>query len=282
MFFYVWKRVRHRIISVVVICFVVYSVNYLLQAHWAHREEYSVPEYDRVFITEETDRETLFLQTGLGEQAVEKLISEEQFELALKLQNAVFEPRDTDCVSLLGWFTREDRREEDERIVLVDLQPGDILLTFSTHSIGWRHGHAGLVLNEYAVLESVSLGERSAIVGVSHWKRYSNFVVLRVKGADEELKKEVVSFGREHLNDISYRLLAGWLGEKAPGVDEAWFGAHCSYLIWYAWNRFGYDLDSDGGRLVTCDDILKSPLVEIVQIYGLNLESKQKKELLQN
>ena len=102
MFFYVWKRVRHRIISVVVICFVVYSVNYLLQAHWAHREEYSVPEYDRVFITEETDRETLFLQTGLGEQAVEKLISEEQFELALKLQNAVFEPRDTDCVSLLG------------------------------------------------------------------------------------------------------------------------------------------------------------------------------------
>ena len=60
-------------------------------------------------------------------------------------------------------------------------------------------------------------------------------------------------------------------------MDEAWFGAHCSYLIWYAWNRFGYDLDSDGGRLVTCDDILNSPLVEIVQVYGLDLESVEQK-----
>lgn len=280
--FYVWKRVRRRIILIVAIGFGVYLANYLLQAFWAHRAEYTIPEYDRVFITEETDREILFLQTGLGEQAVEKLISENQFELALNLQNAVFEPKDIECISLLGWFTREDRREKDERIVLVDLQPGDILLTFSTHSVGWRHGHAGLVLNEYSVLESVSLGEKSAIVGIDHWKMYSNFIVLRVKGADEELRREVATYGGEQLNDISYRLLAGWLGKKAPGVDEAWFGAHCSYLIWYAWNQFGYDLDSDGGRLVTCDDILNSPLVEIVQIYGLDLKNRQKKELLQN
>ena len=274
--FFVWKQIRRIVIGTVLAGVVICVGNYLLQSCWAHRETYLTPNYERVSIAEDTDPEILFLQTGLGESAIKKLISKNQFDLAIALQDAVFEPKKTECVSLLGWFTREDHRAEDERIVLVDLQPGDILLTFSTHSVGWRHGHAGLVLDEYSVLESVSLGERSAIVGIGHWKTYSDFVVLRVKDADEELKQKVVSFGREHLNDISYRLLAGWLGEKAPGVEEAWFGAHCSYLIWYVWNQFGYDLDSDGGRLVTCDDILNSELVEIVQIYGLNLKSIQK------
>ncbi len=274
--FFVWKKIRRIVIGTVLAGVVICVGNYLLQSCWAHRETYLTPNYERVSIAEDTDPEILFLQTGLGESAIKKLISKNQFDLAIALQDAVFEPKKTECVSLLGWFTREDHRAEDERIVLVDLQPGDILLTFSTHSVGWRHGHAGLVLDEYSVLESVSLGERSAIVGIGHWKTYSDFVVLRVKDADEELKQKVVSFGREHLNDISYRLLAGWLGEKAPGVEEAWFGAHCSYLIWYVWNQFGYDLDSDGGRLVTCDDILNSELVEIVQIYGLNLKSIQK------
>ena len=275
--FFVRKKIRQIVIGTVLVCATILAGNYLLQRCLAHRHDYIVPNYERVSITEDSDQETLFLQTGLGESAINRLIMQNRFDLALELQDAVFEPKKTECVSLLGWFTREDQREDDERIVFVDLQPGDILLTFSTHSVGWRHGHAGLVLDKNSVLESVSLGERSAIVGVGHWKSYSDFVVLRVKDADQEQKQEVVSFGREHLNDISYRLLAGWLGKKAPRVDEAWFGAHCSYLIWYAWNRFGYDLDSDGGRLVTCDDILNSQMVEIVQVYGLNLESVQRK-----
>ncbi len=268
---FVQKRIRRIIVSGLFILFGIYVTNILLQTVWAHREEYIGPEYDRVSITEETDRETLFLQTGLGESAIDKLISEDKFELALDLQNAVFEPMKTECVSMLGWFTREDRRAVDERIVLVDLQPGDILLTFSTHSVGWRHGHAGLVLDETSVLESVSLGEKSAVMSADHWRTYSNFVVLRVKGIDEALQKEVASYARTHLNSVSYRLLSGWIGDKAPQIDDPWFGAHCSYLIWYVWKQFGYDLDSDGGRLVTSDDIWNSELLEVVQVYGVDM-----------
>lgn len=249
-----------------------YMVNYLLQTAWAHRADDAVPEYDRVSITEETDRETLFLQTGLGASAMDKLIAQDEFTIALNLQDAVFEPTKATCESLFDWFTREDRREVDARIVLVDLQPGDILLTFSTHSVGWRHGHAGLVLDEDSVLESISIGEESAIVSPGHWTTYSNFVVLRVKEADQALREEVALYARENLNHISYRLLSGWIGDKALDTEDPWFGAHCSYLIWYAWNRFGYDLDSDGGRLVTCDDIFHSDLLEVVQMYGLDLK----------
>ena len=247
--------------------------NYLLQTFWAHRMEDFIPDYSRISISEKTDYETLFLQTGLGKSAVDRLVSQGDFDTALRLQDALFEPAETSCTSLFGWFTREDRRKADERITLVDLQPGDIILSFSTHSVGWRHGHAGLVLDENSVLESVSIGEVSEVVSAGHWTTYSNFVVLRVKGIDAVLGEEAASYARENLCDISYRLLSGWIGEKALETDEAWFGAHCSYLVWYAWNQFGYDLDSDGGRLVTCDDILNSDLLEIVQVYGMDPET---------
>lgn len=267
------KRPRkgYRLIwSAAVTVLALYIINYLLQAYWAHRHGEYVPEYERVPITEDSDDETLFLQTGLAHTAVNKLIDQDAFNVALELQDAIFEPAETKCSSLFDWFTREDRRESDERIRLVDLQPGDILLTFSTHSVGWRHGHAGLVLDEDAVLESVAIGQSSAVVRPDHWTTYSDFVVLRVKEIDETTQKEVVSYARENLCGVSYRILSGWIGEKAPETDEAWFGAHCSYLIWYAWNRFGYDLDSDGGRLVSCADILNSELVEVVQVYGMD------------
>ena len=36
---------------------------------------------------------------------------------------------------------------------------------------------------------------------------------------------------------------------------------------------FGYDLDSDGGRLVTSADLLHSDLLEVVQVYGMDYNS---------
>jgi len=270
--FYVRKKINTTIKIALVACLSIYLGNYVLQAFLAHRADYIAPTYDRIPITASTDQDTLFLQTGLGESAIEKLIEQDEFDVALNLQDAIFEPTEATCDSLFDWLTREDRRVHDPRIVLVDLQPGDILLTFSTHSVGWRHGHAGLVLDENTVLESVAIGEVSGIMNVDHWTTYSNFIVLRIKGIDETLQRAVAAYAKEKLNGVSYRLLSGWIGEKAPQIDEVMFGAHCSYLIWYAWNQFGYDLDSDGGRLVTCDDIYHSDLVEVVQIYGLELK----------
>ena len=267
-----WKKknIMRSIPIALVVLSGLFLANYLLQTLWAHRTETIVPDYARVTISEESDYETLFLQTGLGESAIDKLIAQDRFDVALALQDAVFEPAKTLCAPMFGWFTREDRRESDDRVILVDLQPGDILLSLSTHSVGWRHGHAGLVVDADSVLESVSIGEVSDVVGASHWTTYSNFVVLRVKGIDEERQKAVAAYARENLCGVSYRLLSGWIGDKAPQVDEAWFGAHCSYLVWYAWNQFGVDLDSDGGRLVSCADILNSELVEVVQVYGMD------------
>lgn len=172
------------------------------------------------------------------------------------------------CVPLLGWFTREDRLTEGS-MELLDLQPGDILITLATHSMGWRHGHAGLVVDEETVLECVSIGQKSALVKIECWETYANIAVLRVKEASIETKEKVVSYAMEKLRNVPYHLSSGFVGEKAPETDEVYFGLHCSYLVWYAWNHFGYDLDSDGGRLVTSHDLLRSKRLEVIQSYGM-------------
>lgn len=187
-----------------------------------------------------------------------------------------FVPGEVVCKPLLGWFTMEERLVSGAGPELADLQPGDILLTLSTHSLGWRHGHVGLVIDENTTLESVMLGENSDWGDPQIWRSYGNFFVLRVKNVTPEERKAVAEYAADTLYDIPYHLSAGWIGEKAPATDAKQFGLHCSYLVWYAWKQFGYDLDADGGRLVTAADLLASPLLEIVQEYGMDPEKIKK------
>lgn len=262
------RRKKHiwRIIATITSILLLF---YLLQRFCAHRSGYFVPDYPKLVLTQDSDYETIFLQTGLSRSAVDKLIAANNFEAILEIQDTVFSPPEPVCVPLLGWFTREDRTE-NSGIPLVDLQPGDIILTLSTHTAGWHHGHAGLVINSDTTLESIVLGTDSTPVNIDHWTSYSNFAVLRLKNITPQLQQEVVTYSLNHLLGLPYRLFAGLIGPKAPDPDTTGFGLHCSYLVWYAWQQFGYDLDSDGGRLTTAYDLLHSDLLEIVQLYGMD------------
>lgn len=247
-----------------------YVFVWLLQTKWSHRNNTFVPSYEQITLTENTDYKTFWMQTGLGKSVVERLLSENDMRTIREVQEAFFSRDQIQCISVFGWIVRSDRVEKKETAPLVDLQPGDILLSFSTHTLGWNHGHAGLVLNEKEVLECTSLGKKSRIVNTKHWRKYSNYIVLRVKGVGQEMQEQVASYARECLLDMPYRLSAGIFGTKAIDVTERHFGLQCAYLVWYAWQTVGYDLDGDGGRLVTPNDILESDKVEIIQLYGIN------------
>lgn len=261
----------------------------LAQTLAAHRPGCSfVPDYPQADLTAllareqwyEADYDLLLCQTGLGRPAADKLRAAGETGKAaiLQAQTDFFAPAHVVCDPLLGWFTREDHLENDagEQVYgpfLADLQPGDIILTLSTHSLGWRHGHAGLVVETdggLAVLECVVLGTNSKVMQAGHWRCYSNYAVLRVKGLDAEQRRLTSDYAMEQLVDIPYHLTSGFIGPKAPSTDSFYFGLHCSYLVWYAWNAMGYDLDSDGGRLASTYDLLHSDLLEIVQIYGMD------------
>lgn len=266
------------------------SAMMLAQTVVAHRPGSSfLPDYEQKDLTgllaqdmwTEEDYNYLFCQTGLGRSAAERLLSAGEAGRAVirQIQQDFFAPVQVSCDPMLGWFTREDRIVYDGgqsavAPMMADLQAGDIILTLSTHSLGWRHGHAGLVVESesggLAVLECAVLGTDSAVMNTDHWRKYSNYAVLRVRDLDAEGRKAVSDYALEHLVGIPYHLSAGFIGPKAPDPDSFYFGLHCSYLVWYAWNAMGCDLDSDGGRLASTYDLLHSDLLEIVQIYGMD------------
>ena len=263
------QKLKKFICITLVVTLTLAGVIYYLQNIHAHVKGYFVPEYERVNIDQNTDYETIFLQTGLGASAVEKLKNEGKFDEILTAQENFFNPPKVNCNNMLSVITKEERFD-DFFVEIVDLQPGDILLSLSTHTLGWRHGHAGLVIDEENVLEAEIIGTNSKINPLYHFGTYGNFVHLRLRDITPEMQSEIVEFSKEYLNDIQYGLGAGFVGEKAPPYDSEQLRVQCSYLVWYAYNYFGYDIDSDGGRLVSTYDILHSDKLEVVQLFGMN------------
>ncbi len=249
---------------------VVVAVIYLPQKFIAHSKEPFVPDYPQVELTPETDYETIFLQTGLGKSAVERLKADGNFDAILKAQECFFTEPEIVCAPMFDWFTREDRLGKTIGPDFADLQAGDVLVTLSTHSLGWRHGHAGLVIDEYTVLECQRMGTNVSAEGIYFWNDYSNWAVLRLKNITPDLQEAVTEFGINELKGKPYKLLSAIIGVKAPDINDKNIGFYCTNLIWYAWNNFGFDLDSDRGQIVTSYDLLHSDKLEVVQLYGLD------------
>lgn len=258
---------------------------FLLQGPVAHRTAPFVPAYPMEDLRpvlselplEPSDYDLLYLQTGLARPAVDALLNRGAKGIAhiFNIQRAFFAPAEVVCAPLIGPLVKEDHLTSEGKQAFAppfgDLQPGDILLTYSTHTLGWRHGHAGLVLdteNGGHSLEAVMVGTDSAVMDLQHWRGYSNYIVLRLKEMTPALSEALTKYALSYLNGVPYRLTSGLTGHKEPGDKH--FGVQCSYLVWYAFQRFGYDLDSDGGALVTVNDLAHSPLLDIVQVYGLN------------
>lgn len=281
------RRLRYLWIPAAVLL-AVFLLNLFLQNVWAHRQERFFPDYDPVDLSplweqeslSSSDYDLILTQTGLARPAVDALLSLGQEGIAQieETQDRFFTPQEEECMTLIGGrFTCEDRLVDGEgsrafSVPLAPLEKGDIIVTFSTHTFGWRHGHAGLVVQdgeEPITLEAVMMFSDSSQSYAWHWETYSNFMVLRVRDADEQTRQAVAEFALEHLDQIPYRLTSGIFGPKAPEAESD-LGAQCAYLPWYAWQAFGYDLDSDGGKIVTVLDLAQSPLVEVVQVYGID------------
>lgn len=257
------------------------------QAVVAHKNGFFTPQYTKEelgpVLSEKTlkseDYDLLMRQTGLGKSAVNllKAQGEEGVQQILHYQDLFFAQRYIQCEPMLGWFTREDvmTTESGEPMrapPIIAAEPGDIIVSLSTHSFGWKHGHAGLVVDAETTLESRVLGQNSETSSIDSWRQFANYAVLRVKDASPEERQKVADYGMEVLHDVPYRLTAGVFHEKAASQESQFFGLQCAYLVWYAWQHFGVDLDSDEGRIVTPLDLCVSDRLEVVQMYGFDPE----------
>ena len=225
-------------------------------------------------ILSEDDYETLYLQTGLGKPAVDEILQmEEGQEQLMEYQHHFFNPPDI-SIDMLSPVTAEEvfklDEEHPEGFLIAPVQDGDIVITASTNTLGVRHGHAAIVIDAEngKTLEAFTVGQPSGVQNLKKWNKYTTFMILRLKDVSQEITEEIAKFAKENLTDLSYHILAG-IKTKLNPIEQL-IVTHCSHIVWYAYMYMGYDIDYDKGVIVTPRDIAKSPLLEVVQVYGMD------------
>lgn len=262
------------VLSVILVFYGILSVVNL------HNNASFSPDYQRITLDEILDKEvfseedykTLFYQTGLGKSAIDTLKDSPDFKEAVKeYQENFFNKPDYICsreaiTTNMEYFVSEDGYL-DSGFKIFTPKEGYVLLMESSHSFGWRHGHAGIVISNNRVLEAPIIGEPSEKYPLYTWSYYPSFVMLRLKNTSDAKLKEIAKDSEKYLDGIVYNPIAG-VFKKEQGKKPK--NVQCAYLVWYAFFNHGIDIDSDGGNIVTVNDIKNCDLFEVVQIYGYN------------
>ncbi|MBQ8343408.1 MAG: hypothetical protein IJY21_04800 [Clostridia bacterium] len=263
------------ILLVVLLFFLtVFGVLCLGAQYQMRRWNYWKPDYDKIDIEELLDKpsrtaedyDVLYAQTGLTEIGIEDTLAQKDGkQTVLDIQRYYF--RD---ISIYGEYASPIMYQEKTRsfATLAHLKSGDVLVTASTLVSWWRWGHSALVIDgeEGLLIESIGIGKDSKYNTTEVFADLPSFMVLRPK-ADEETKAQVVSYAKQKLVGLPYVFTVGILSKKAPKKIKY---TQCAHLVWYAYKRFGLDIDGNGGGLVLPKDIANSSNVEIVQIYGFD------------
>jgi len=276
-----WIRVLAIITSIIFIAAAGLVISDIMTEPAAH----IAPDYQQLNIepilsknqlTEE-DYKTLFYQTGLGKPSIDEIRSESDDSLSVILDFQVnfFKNIDYICESNSPISKEESVVDENGNLTdgtqLVPLHNGYIMITKSSHVFGWRNGHAAIIVDasKGEILESVVLGTNSLVQKTDKWTNYPNFMIFRIKGTSEELLNEISQSALQNLNNIPYDFTVGIFSPKYEKPGEI-SGTQCSHLVWEACKLYGFDLDSDSGMIVTPKDIANSPLLEVVQVYGVD------------
>lgn len=209
----------------------------------------------------------IYKQTGVSPYAAKELIACEDYETLQELNEMYFSAPEIEKNFIAYPITLEERNKE-QKTPVASLEKGDILITFNTHTMGWRHGHCAIVLDENAntLLEHMSIGEVSCKTSPLSWEKYPAFVVLRHK--DKVLAGKAAEYAEKNLVEIPYNILAGVMKKDKTGEESP--SSHCSHIVWQAYKSQGVDLDNNKGVFVTPKDIAMSDELEVVQIYGIN------------
>lgn len=148
------------------------------------------------------------------------------------------------------------------------IENGDILITFDSHFLNWRNGHAGIVVDATngTVLEAKTLGINSSFANIKRWSTYNSFAILRLTAVSYEERAKIASFAQDRLVNVPYSLLPPYTSFPIA-EDISLSGTHCSHLIWLSFMQYGYDLDSDGGIIVTPRDIYNSEHLQKIVVY---------------
>ncbi|MBE7052486.1 MAG: hypothetical protein E7395_07970 [Ruminococcaceae bacterium] len=213
------------------------------------------------------DYALIYEQTGVAPALAKQIIESGSSPKLLELQSHLFEPKDYEREYIFFPTTAEERSKS--KTPIVPLKNRDILITFNTHTLFWRHGHCAIVTDadNGEVLEHRSIGNVSSFGYSSYWGTYPAFVILR---HDDAKKAEMAAkYAKDSLVGIDYNLFAGVLKKDKSDEDKP-SSSQCSHIVWQAFKSVGVDIDSDGGFLVTPHDVAMSDELSVIQLFGLD------------
>ncbi len=234
------------------------------------------PDYEPVDISAllqkdlltEEEYDLLYRQTGLTRLAIDDMRTTHYGRQRIRgIQERFFADY---TVTPRGFAPFTYTEEIDSPSLMCDLKDGDIIVTATTRVSWWRYGHAAIVVDgESGILaESIGPGQNSEMASVEVCKYYADFLVFRPK-VDEAVKEQVANFVVDEMLDMPYRFTVGILSKK---YKENIKYSQCAHFVWYAYKKFGIDLDSNGGGLVKPQDMALSDKVELVQAFGFDLD----------
>lgn len=276
------NRIQKLIFRVLAVVIAFLASNFILSeiADWnAYREPVAVNKAEWNAIIEkmqnggaltEDEYKTVFSQTGLGKPAIDKFKRSRNIAELQNYYDYYMKNKDYECVreGILAYheYITDENGNKIENPPFADLQNGDIIITLSIHTFGWRHGHAAIVTDAAngTTVQAVMLGEKSAFGNVSEWTGFPLVAVLRAKDLDANTRQQIADYAKNNLVGVDYSLFAGMFSKNEENPTKT----HCSHLVWYAYNQFGINIDYNDGDTVTPKDILKSDKLEIVQVYG--------------
>lgn len=203
-------------------------------------------------------------KTGLSPFVIKKYIDADNYGFIEYMKSLYNEIPDFEKKYICRPFTVTEKNKE-LKIPLANLQRGDILLTFNTHTLDWRHGHCAIVVDDIKrkILEHSSIGNVSVLADAYEWGTYPSFAVLRYP--DAEIARNAAFYAEENLSGREYSIFAGLFGKKEDAEKS-----NCSHIVWLAYYYAGIDIDGNGGRIVTPEDILSCTSLKVVQLFGIN------------
>ncbi len=229
------------------------SMNEILDRYYVDGEELTDDDYD-----------TLYAQTGLTKAGIDRALAkgEDGRERIFDIQEDYFGTYAVEHNKFAPYVCTDYL--ESGYIQNIYLEPGDILVTSSTHITGWRMGHCGIVTSSTRAMQAMAYGTPTYEASISYFTGRVNFMVLSPK-TDSETKQAAADIALG-CKGVEYNAFAGIFSKK-NSMDH---GTQCSHLVWYSYYQLGIDLDSDGGPLVTPCDLARSDQVELVQVFGFD------------
>lgn len=265
-------KITAIVLASVLLVLLILELGSIIMATLAHPWS---PNYEREDISklldgelDDADYDTLYRQTGLTRIGIDDLLAAGRRTKILKIQDSFFAKDDYES-ELFGAFVCAYDRKGGVPYEYPILRDGDVICCFSTYLSFIEIGHCGIVIDgeRGIIAESAGYSTELKLVSAEGFFTCTSFIVLR-PDCDEEIRSAAVEYVKENMLGAKYDILAGIFEKKDREPLRA---THCSHAVWYAYNKVGVEIDSNGGKIVTPKDISLSENLKIVAVRGVDI-----------